>query len=62
VDRNEWLARCAERLHTQWPRLPRDQLEEVAAEIQRNAERQVKEPEHAAAQWLRLGIPDAQAS
>jgi len=59
VDRNEWLARCAERLHEQWPRLPLDQLEEVAAEIQRNAQRQVEEPEHAALEWLRLGMPQA---
>lgn len=40
-------------------RLPDDQLREVAAELQRKVECQVSEPEHAAVEWLRQGIPDA---
>lgn len=59
MNTQEWLQRCAERLHERWPRVPHEQLAEVAAEIQRNALRQLDEPEHAAAQWLRQGLPDA---
>jgi hypothetical protein len=59
MDSDQWLARCAARLHQRWPHVPDDQLREVAADIQRNAWRQIKEPEHAAVEWLRQGIPDA---
>ena len=59
MNTQEWLARCSARLHVQWPRVPNEQLAEVAVEIQRNALRQLEEPEHAAAEWLRLGMPDA---
>jgi hypothetical protein len=55
----EWVQRCAARLHEQWPRLPDDQLREVAAELQRKVERQAADPEHAAVEWLHQGIPDA---
>jgi len=54
----EWVTRCAARLHERWPRLPEDQLREVAAEIQREAWRQIAEPEHAAAKWLHQGLPN----
>jgi hypothetical protein len=54
MDSQEWIARAAARLHEQWPRLPEDQLREVAAEIQRELE----QPEHAAELWLRQGMPD----
>lgn len=59
MDSQQWIARCAARLQEQWPRLPADQLREVAAEIQRETQRAIDEPEHAAAVWLRQGIPDA---
>ena len=55
MDPQEWVQRCAARLHEQWPHVPDDQLREVAAEIQRELEH----PEHAAELWLRQGIPDA---
>ena len=60
MDRNEWIARCTARLHAQWPRVPEAQLDEVAEEIRQNAARQVDEPEHAASEWLRHGIPDTE--
>jgi hypothetical protein len=58
MDSTEWVSRCAARLHEQWPRLPEDQLREVAADIQREAQRALDEPEHAAVEWLRHGMPD----
>jgi hypothetical protein len=59
MDPQDWVARCATHLHDQWPRLPDEQLREVAAELRRHAERQLEEPEHAAAEWLRHGMPNA---
>jgi hypothetical protein len=59
VDPQQWIERCAARLHEQWPRLPDDQLREVAEQLRRDAERHLDEPERAAADWLRLGIPRA---
>jgi hypothetical protein len=58
MDKQEWVVRCAERLHERWHRVPQDQLLEVAAEIQRGVERQLEEPERAAVEWLRKGLPD----
>jgi len=60
MDRQEWIARCSARLHAQWPRVPHEQLDEVAAEIQRKVQRQLEEPERAAVEWLRRGMPDPQ--
>jgi hypothetical protein len=57
MDANEWVARCSARLHAQWPRLQREQRDEVAAEIRRDSRWQQLEPEQAAVQWLRQGIP-----
>lgn len=59
MDSKDWLARCAARLHQQWPHVPDDQLREVAADLQREAWRRIAEPEHAAAEWLRQGLPEA---
>jgi hypothetical protein len=53
----EWVARCAARLHTQWPRVPQAQLNELAEELRVRALRALDEPESAAAGWLSLGIP-----
>jgi hypothetical protein len=61
MNAEEWVTRCADRLHEQWPRVPDDQLREVAAQLRRDAERQLDEPENTASQWLRQGIPNAQA-
>lgn len=54
MNTDDWLQRCAARLHEQWPHVPDDQLREVAAEIQRELE----QPEHIAELWLRQGMPD----
>jgi hypothetical protein len=58
VNRQEWIARCSARLQAQWPRVPREQLIEVAAELRREHECQESQPERAASAWLALGIPD----
>ena len=57
MDTSEWLARCSARLHAQWPRLLREQRDEVAAELLADGSWRPLEPEHAAAEWLRQGIP-----
>jgi hypothetical protein len=62
MDRHEWITRCSARLHAQWPTVPREQLAEVAAEIQNKVQRQLEEPERAAVEWLRQGIPGPQAA
>lgn len=59
MDPHLWIARCTARLHRQWPRLPDDQLREVAEELRREVEREANDPEHAAVEWLRRGMPDA---
>jgi hypothetical protein len=59
MDRPEWIQRCSARLHELWPTVPQEQLAEVAIDIERQARRQLDEPELAATQWLRQGIPDA---
>ena len=57
MEANEWVARCSARLHAQWPRVLREQRDEVAAEIQRDSRWQASEPECAAVEWLSQGIP-----
>jgi hypothetical protein len=58
MNRQEWIARCSARLREQWPRLALDQLQEVAAQLHDDTRRQLEEPERAAAQWLRQGMPE----
>ena len=53
----EWIARCSARLHAQWPRLLREQRDEVAKELWASERWKPLEPENAAAQWLQQGIP-----
>ena len=57
MNASEWVARCSARLHAQWPRLQREQRDEVASEIQRDSRWQQLEPERAAVEWLRQGMP-----
>jgi hypothetical protein len=59
METKEWVARCTARLSAQWPRVPDEQLDEVARELLVLAERQLSEPEQVATLWLRQGIPDA---
>jgi hypothetical protein len=61
MDTQEWVARCSARLHAQWPRLRREQRDEVATEIQSDSRWQQLEPECAAVEWLRQGIPHPDA-
>lgn len=62
METTEWVTRFSARLHAQWPRLPRDLRDEVAAELWAVQRWQVMEPEQAAAEWLRQGIPDLRPS
>lgn len=54
---NEWVARCSARLHAQWPRLQREQRDEVARDLWNDQRWQHSEPEVAAVEWLSQGIP-----
>jgi hypothetical protein len=58
MNRQVWIARCSARLREQWPRLALDQLQEVAAQLHDDTRRQLEEPERAAVQWLRQGMPE----
>ena len=58
MEKQEWIARCSARLREQWPRLTLEQLREVAEHLHDNTQRQLEEPERAAVQWLRQGIPE----
>jgi len=62
MDSEQWVARCATRLHARWPHVPNDQLREVATDIQRDAWRRIAEPEHAAAEWLRPIADEAETA
>ena len=61
MDRQEWITRFSERLRAQWPTVPAEQLVEVAAEIQSRVLRQLEDPQCAAVEWLRQGMPDPEA-
>ncbi len=53
----EWKIRCSARLHAQWPRLHREQRDEVAADLWNDPRWQSMEPELATVTWLNQGIP-----
>ena len=55
----EWTLRCAERLHEQWPRVDRSDLEHLADALQAEDRWKWMEPQDAAVQWLSQGIPPA---
>lgn len=57
MDPQQWVARCAARLQRQWPRVPPEQIDELAAELRVELERRAEDPERAATEWLRQGIP-----
>ena len=61
MDRQEWITRCSARLHAQWPRLRREQRDEVASELHGDDRWQSLEPECAVVEWLRQGIPTPEA-
>jgi hypothetical protein len=57
METNEWVARCSARLHAQWPRLQREQRDEVARDLWNDQRWQQSEPEVAVVEWLSQGIP-----
>lgn len=57
MESKEWVARCSARLHAQWPRLSRDQRDEMAQQLWTAERWQAMDPETAAVEWLRQGIP-----
>jgi hypothetical protein len=57
MDTAEWQIRCSARLHAQWPRLHREQRDEVAADLWNDPRWQGMEPELAVVAWLSQGIP-----
>ena len=58
----EWLARCAVRLHAQWPRIGREQRDELARELWLEPRWRQLDPEVAAREWLLQGIPSTALS
>ena len=57
VNTNEWAWKCAERLHQQWPRVDRVDLEHLAEALLTDERWRLLEPQTAADEWLRQGIP-----
>ncbi|TAH13250.1 MAG: hypothetical protein EAZ11_03340 [Curvibacter sp.] len=57
METNEWVARCSARLHAHWPRLQREQRDEVARDLWNDQRWQQREPEVAVVEWLSQGIP-----
>ena len=45
METNKWVARCSARLHAQWPRLQREQRDEVARDLWNDQRWQHSEPE-----------------
>jgi hypothetical protein len=59
MSKEEWICRCSARLHAQWPSVSRQQRDETAAELWVNDRWRGREPEEAAVEWVRQGIPHA---
>jgi len=59
MDEYEWVVRCSARLHAQWPRLCRDERDDTARQLWRDERWRNQDPEQAAVEWLRQGIPNA---
>ena len=57
METSKWVIRCSARLHAQWPRLPRGQRDEVAADLWNDQRWRQMEPENAVAARLSQGIP-----
>ena len=55
----EWVTRFSARLHAQWPRIGREQRDELATELWAVAHLRNMEPEKEAVEWLRQGMPNA---
>lgn len=53
----DWAQQCAERLHEQWPTVDMEDLEHLAAALQREDRWRDLPPREAALEWLVQGIP-----
>ena len=62
MEQQEWIIRCSARLHGRWPRLHRQQRDEVATDLWHEARWRDMEPELAVVQWLGQGIPVSDGS
>jgi len=54
MNATEWTLRCAERLHEQWPRVDRSDLEHLAWALLSEPHWQGMDPCAAALEWLEL--------
>ena len=59
MEQTEWVTWCSARLHAQWPRVRREQRDEAPRELWEQEKWRNQEPEDAALDWLRQGIPNA---
>ncbi len=59
MNENQWAQQCAARLHEQWPRVDREDLEHLAEALLMEDRWRVMEPAEAAIQWLRQGLPNS---
>lgn len=55
-DPTSWVRQCADRLQQQWPRVPREDLEDTALDLLGKPELRRLEPDQAASQWLHKGV------
>ena len=58
----EWTWKCAQRLHEQWPRVDRVDLEHLAEALHVENQWNCMEPADAAERWLQQGLPRANAT
>ena len=56
TDPADWIRRCADRLHEQWPTTEREDLEEAAMDLLGSEKWRRLSPEVAAVAWLRQGV------
>ena len=59
MNSHEWAWKCAEKLHEQWPRVDRVDLEHLAEALLADERWSAMSPDEAAVRWLRQGIPES---
>jgi hypothetical protein len=55
----DWISRCSDRLQKQWRTIDPTRLDDLAMDLARDERLRAMEPEVAAVEWLRQGIPNA---
>jgi hypothetical protein len=55
----DWIAGCSARLQQQWPTIDPTRLDDLAIDLSRDDRWRALEPQRAAVEWLRQGIPSA---